>query len=295
MHKHTRILLSLFLTLITSLSYAQYTATEQTVSFERNNQTIMATLTQPDAPGTYPAVLILHGFTGQRDELPVAATNETMFGRTARILAENGITSLRIDFIGSGESDGLWQNTTFSSQIKDATTALEFLSTTAGVHPERIAVLGLSQGGLIASALAARAPVKTTVLWSPVANPVATYSALLGTEAINEALSSDTLVTASLSWGGETTLHSDFFKELFTIDPVSDISTYHKPLLVIVGSRDDVVTPQPQYGQLYLTYHEGLEQLVVLDADHLFDILGTGPGRLDDAIMHTLNWLKTTL
>jgi uncharacterized protein len=280
------------------LEAARYVALERVVNLENQAQKIVATWTIPDgATAPYPTVLILHGFTGQRQEAPIINTKEAMFSRTARVLAEQGYASLRIDFRGSGESEGAWADTTFGSQISDARASIAFLKRQPQVDRNRIGVLGLSQGGLVAAATAAaERSVKSLILWSPVAVPAQTFADLLGKETIAKGLASNGQpVTAKLPWGAETTLKTGFFEGLFQVNPIAEITQYKRPLLVVVGLKDTIVAPQPQSGQLYLTYHPGQEQLVTLDGDHLFDILGTGPEWLDEGIAWSVNWLKETL
>ena len=52
------------------------------------------------------------------------------------------------------------------------------------------------------------------------------------------------------------------------------------------------MTPQPQAGQVFLDYHEGDEQLVVLDGDHVFDVLSERPEIIDEALTWSLAWLQ---
>lgn len=101
-------------------------AREQTVQIATDRGNIVGTLATPDGPPA-PVVLLLHTFTGMRDELPVAATGEGAFARTARALKKAGYASLRIDFLGSGDSDGAWEDTTISGQIADALEAVRWL------------------------------------------------------------------------------------------------------------------------------------------------------------------------
>jgi hypothetical protein len=105
-----------------------------------------------------------------------------------------------------------------------------------------------------------------------------------------------------LPWGAEIDLKTPFFEDLYHVNPIAAISTVNRPLLVIVGSRDTVVTPQPHYGQIYINYHRGSnghpgdEMLVTLDGDHVFDVLtDQDPKVLDDAIAWSLAWLQQTL
>ncbi|MEM8741642.1 MAG: alpha/beta hydrolase, partial [Pseudomonadota bacterium] len=72
---------------------------EVTVRLDQAGTPVIGTLTTPAGPPA-PAVLLLHGFTGTRDETPVQGTGEGVLERTARHLADAGFASLRIDFRG---------------------------------------------------------------------------------------------------------------------------------------------------------------------------------------------------
>ena len=271
---------------------------ESIVNFENEGLNIIGTLAMPTTDQAVPLVLLFHGFKGERDELPIVNTEEAMYSRTARIFAERGIATLRIEFRGSGESEGLWEDTTFTGQISDALVALDFAQTVEGVDPERIGIIGLSQGGLVAASAAGQdARVKSLVLWSAAANPASNFSALLPMELIQQglALPDGEALPVTLPWGEETSMKRAFFEELFTVDPVAAITAYSGPMLVVVGSRDTTVYPQPQQGQVFLNYHEGEEALVVLDGDHVFDVLATGPEVVDQAIFNSLAWFMETL
>jgi cephalosporin-C deacetylase-like acetyl esterase len=279
-------------------SEASFEYAESIVNFENEGLNIIGTLAMPTTDEAVPLVILFHGFKGERDELPIVNTEEAMYSRTARIFAERGIATLRIEFRGSGESEGLWEDTTFTGQISDAIVALDFVQTIDGVDPERIGIIGLSQGGLVgASAAGQDARVKSLVLWSAAANPASNFSALLPMELIQQglALPDGEALPVTLPWGEETSMKRAFFEELFTVDPVAAITAYSGPLLVVVGSRDTTVYPQPQQGQVFLNYHDGEEALVVLDGDHIFDVLATGPDVLDQAIFNSLAWFMETL
>lgn len=271
------------------------TAAEEEVTFEVAGQTVVGTLETPDGASTpAPVVLMLHGFTGTRDELPVKDTEEGVFARAARVLAENGYASLRIDFRGTGDSGGTWPETTFSGQIADAVVAIDWLKSDKRVDGANISILGWSQGGLVAThAAASRPDVKSVILWAAVTNPLATYSDLLGKETVVNALAgpADAPITVKLPWGVETTLNGSFYHELPTTSPAGAIAGYPGPLLVIVGSKDTLVKPQPAAGQILLDYHPGTEKLILFDTDHVWDAF-VGPETLDTKMLPaTMEWL----
>lgn len=285
---------SAWIVVATSVGIA--TAAEKVVSISVDGQSVVGTLETPDSASTpAPVVLMLHGFTGTRDELPVKDTDDGVFTRTARELSKNGYASLRIDFRGSGDSDGKWEDTTFSGQIRDAVAAIDWLSENPDIDGKNISVLGWSQGGLVAThAVAERPEVTSTILWAPATNPLYTFSNIIGADRVMDAIAgaAETPHTFTLPWGVDTTLKGSFFQQLPTTSAAAAIAAYPGPLMVIVGSRDTTVTPQPAAGQILLDYHPGKEQLVVFDTDHVWDAF-SGPATLDDKMIPTtLKWLE---
>lgn len=276
-----------------------YSVTERVVDFQNQGQKIVGTLTLPaggDPP--FPIVLFFQGLTSTRDELPVTGADEAMFTRAARMLAEQGIASLRIDYRGFGESEGTKEDMTFSGLIADSLAAIDYLATLPEVDLQRLGLIGLSTGGLIAAETAARDPrVQSVVLWSPLTNLPDHFKLQFGAEKIAAGLQSvGEPVHIVFPWGDEIDWKTPFFEDIYALDPVAAMSTVKRPLMVVVGLRDVDETPQPYYGQLYLNYHEGAELLVPVDSDHIFDTMSDkGPAVLDDVITWSLAWLQNTL
>lgn len=134
-----------------------------TIPGERGS--IHATLTTPANAENMPAVVICHGFTGNRQldghAKPLAKT-----------LAQHGIASIAIDFAGSGESEEPFTAYTPANMRDDITSAITYLTDTVGADPERIGLLGHSMGGRAVSLyLDGRDyPVTAAALWSPADN-----------------------------------------------------------------------------------------------------------------------------
>lgn len=247
---------------------------ERVVDFPVDGQTVVGTLALPESVARPPAVLLLHGFPGSRDELEIPAAKEGIFRRAARIWAERGIASLRIDFRGNGDSGGDFADMTLDGQVKDALAALDWLAASLDVDGTRLALVGWSMGGAIGAAVAGRSSRRLTSvsLWAPNTNLPASITFLLGPDTVRRALGGgDAPVTAPLPWGGAVTLKPGFFTSLYAIDPVAEITRYDGPLLVAVGTRDESVFPQPTAGQILLDYHRGAGELWVRPMDHAFN------------------------
>ncbi|MFC6585223.1 alpha/beta hydrolase family protein [Sulfitobacter aestuariivivens] len=137
----------LMFTALISLSSTAHAMSETFVTFQSDGQEVVGTLALPDGDPA-PVVILLHGFTGSRDELATEAVPGGVFGETAEALAEAGMASLRIDFRGSGEStaDLSFADTTFESQVTDALAALDYLKVSDMVKSDDIYLIGWSQG-----------------------------------------------------------------------------------------------------------------------------------------------------
>lgn len=273
-------------------------AAEEPVTIEQGDKRIAAILNLPEGAANPPVVLMMHGFTGGKNEFTVGGTQTGLFALMAATLAQSGIASLRIDFTGSGESSGDWAQTTFSGQIADAVDAFDYLQTLPKVDGSRVGILGYSQGGLVGAHLAAARPeAHAVVLWAPVTNPISTYSTIMGPDKVQEGLAApaDSPITADLSWGGQTTLNGAFFHELPLISAAGAIASYRGPLQVMVGARETIVTPQPTAGNQLLRYHTGPERLILLDSDHDFGAEKSADLVTRELAPQTVAWFKDHL
>ncbi len=118
--------------------------------------TLAGTLTLPKGPGPFPAVVLISG-SGQQDR------DETVFGhRPFLIIADHltrqGIAVLRYDDRGVGKSTGDPTNATSADFATDALAAVRYLQTRKEINPQKIGLIGHSEGGLIAPMVAVQAP-----------------------------------------------------------------------------------------------------------------------------------------
>ncbi|QQS20118.1 alpha/beta fold hydrolase [Candidatus Saccharibacteria bacterium] len=98
-----------------------------------------------------PLAILLHGFTGWKEEKHITSLSKA--------LTDAGIASLRFDAPGSGESGGTFEHdytvTNYISAVEDV---LQYAQELPGVNPNRIAIWGHSMGGFVALASSVRYP-----------------------------------------------------------------------------------------------------------------------------------------
>ncbi len=118
--------------------------------------TLAGTFSKPAGAGPFPAVVLMAGSgPNDRDE---DLMGHKLFLVLADALNRRGMAVLRYDKRGIGESTGTYASATTADFTSDAAAALAWLRTRTDVDPKRIGVLGHSEGGLIAPAVAVADP-----------------------------------------------------------------------------------------------------------------------------------------
>jgi dienelactone hydrolase len=117
------------------------------VRFESRDIELAGTVLLPEGPGPHPAVAIVHGAEfGTRETYRVMAS----------YLARQGVAALIYDKRGTGESTGDARAGTFDDLTVDALAAVSLLRQTARIDPDRVGLVGMSQGGWIIADAAIR-------------------------------------------------------------------------------------------------------------------------------------------
>ena len=118
---------------------------------------VAGTLTLPrDHPNKLPAVITLTGSGQQdRDETLVGITGYKPFRQIADTLGRRGIAVLRIDDRGIGGTGGNPATETSADYADDIRAAVAYLRSRSDIDPARIALLGHSEGGMVAPMVAA--------------------------------------------------------------------------------------------------------------------------------------------
>ena len=126
------------------LTELQYTE----VFFNHGDLRLAGLLFIPEGAGPFPAVVIIHGSgTSKR--------NNSWYLAVVQHLQENGIAVLLPDKRGSEKSAGDWKKATFLDFAGDTGSAVDFIKNQTIFACSTLGVLGHSQGGWVASIVAA--------------------------------------------------------------------------------------------------------------------------------------------
>lgn len=253
---------------------------EQFREFEVEGQRLAASIHIPGAVPA-PAVVMCHGFTGDRVEA------HFLFVKAARAFCAAGLNVLRFDFRGSGESDGRFRDMTINAEIEDATAAIKLVRSEETVDPERVALLGLSLGGLVSACTAGRGgDIAALALWSAVAD--------IG-EIIRERWHWQTdpgrIDIRGYYERGAHQVGARFVLDALRIRPLEEIAGHEAPVLVIHGTEDAAVPIG--HAQRYMDAAVSTDStLRIIDgSDHTF----TSVAWEEEVIGRTTAWLTDRL
>lgn len=128
---------------------------EEKVKFDNKAAGIQlaGTLTLPEGKGPFPAIVLVSG-SGPQDR------DETLLGHKpflvlADYFTRNGYAVLRYDDRGVAQSGGEFAEATSADFATDAWAAVQFLQTRKEINKKQIGIMGHSEGGMIATKLAA--------------------------------------------------------------------------------------------------------------------------------------------
>jgi dienelactone hydrolase len=133
-----------------------YTATDVRIPAPEGH-VLAGTLTLPaHARGRRPAIVLISGIS--KHERNHGQPPLVVFRDIADALGRVGIAALRVDDRGVGASTGDYASATTLTEAKDVHTEVAWLRARKDVDPRRVAVVGYSEGGLIAPIVASEDP-----------------------------------------------------------------------------------------------------------------------------------------
>ena len=182
--------------------------TKQVEITNRDGHILRGIVNIPEDGTIFPAIVNVHGFTGNKSGY------KSIYTHTARLLAEHGFASVRFDLYGNGESDGEFEDMTFTGILHDIEDIINWTKTQDFANPDKIILSGQSMGGYAAATAA------------PIVNPYA------------EAMEAKGITKADIEG---LTFPTSFNHDLFNYEPFSSAEGYNGLVLLIRGTADDLV------------------------------------------------------
>jgi fermentation-respiration switch protein FrsA (DUF1100 family) len=216
------------------------------VSYRSDGLKLFGLLTVPrgDKPtGGWPVILLNHGYIP-----PAEYSTEQSYARVVAPLAEAGYIVFKPDYRGHGNSQGVpRQPYVAPDYVTDSMNALTSISKYKDANPNEMGVWGHSMGGNVTlHELLLTGDLKVAVIMAGV---VGSYSDILdwwdarvaaGVLTTQNDLQTDQLILQMASVHGTPQTNPGYWD---AIDPTSFVADIDTPVLIQVGSADEVVPP----------------------------------------------------
>lgn len=205
-------------------------------------------------------ILILHAFTGKKEN------------RTIHFLAKNlpnmGYTTIQFDFSGHGKSQGNLKESTVSKQIEDIKVVL------SQMNFNNVIVVGNSFSVITALEFAKQKEVCGLILLSGRANYL-DYIGNLEKEGNKYKLYGDVFIDEK------------FVEDYKKYDPVKNIKKLNKPILIVHGDKDEVVSVKE--AGVFLKNSKQARLKIIKGADHRY----TSPKFKEEILRESIDFLKS--
>jgi alpha-beta hydrolase superfamily lysophospholipase len=257
---------------------APYSAEEVRVRATARHS-LAGTLTLPtDSPGPFPAVVLVSGSGAQERDGTYLGTYRP-FRQIADALSRRGVAVLRLDDRGVGASTGSFTLANSADFADDVRAALVYLRGRRDIDGERVGLVGESEGGLIASMVAATdSELRALVLMG---TPSRTGRSLITSQVryrlerddVVPLSGRDSVVAAVEARNERLARFLPWLKFILDYDPIPTAVRVPTPVLILQGGTDRQVAPH-QADELAVAFRSGGNQDVTVrvfeNLNHLF-------------------------
>lgn len=233
---------------------------------------IPATLTLPvsaSKDAKVPGVVMLHGTGSNRDEAGMG------YALAAPRMAADGIATLRIDFMGNGDSTASYRDYNYTSAVIDAKAAADYLAGLETVDSGNLGVMGWSQGGTDALLAAEAHPdtFQAVVTWSGALelNGASLFAGTSFEDAYAQA-KKEGFYTMTFDWREPLELGERWFQEVAETNILKVTADIKAPILAINGKDDTTVTPDNAEKIVKAAANADSQLLLVDNCDHTYNV-----------------------
>lgn len=250
--------------------------------FDKDHE-IPLILTLPDQLSeAVPVVVLCHGTGSDKNEVG------DLFVHLAQQLCQQGIASIRFDFIGTGESTENYLYYTLSSSVDDVKSMVTLIHNDSRLDSNRIGILGFSQGGTIALLSAGRLQqFSTLVTWSGAPD----LRGMLTEEQKKEARCGS--VDFPFDFRSSLWISKEWLEEVEQTDVLEEFAKCSIPTLAIAGTKDTLI-PCIWSQRIKEASHHLDSEVMLVEADHIFNVFDQ-PEISKQIIARTCDWMKQYL
>ena len=249
---------------------------EEEVKFSnKHNEQLSGYVHRPKEQGEH-GIVLAHCFT--------CSKHQRVLRKTCDKLAAEGFLVLRFDFSGNGESEGKFEESTYSKQIEDLECAMNFMAK-QGVNC--IGLLGLSMGATV------------SVLYSAQderISSICVLSAPADTKTLKNLFSAEDRKTIETSgkkavnlFGRSLLITKAFLADTEKHDVDQAVKSLKRPICIVHGDNDTIVAVD-NAKHLYELANDPKELHLIKGADHLF----SDDKELQEVDDIVVNWFKKT-
>lgn len=230
--------------------------------------TLAGMLFVPEGDPPFPGVVIIHG-SG------TSSRANRWYLTYAGYLQRNGIAVLLPDKRGSEASGGDWRASSLEDLATDTQAALSYLRTERARHVEDVGILGVSQGGIIASIVAAGSPELAFAI-NVVGGAVPMHELLMYEETNNLGQMgflpriADVIASLAAFYDRHISQRA-FWSAVGNFDPLPYWREANVPVLVLLGDRDTNVPSERSRERLRALNKPNLRVVVFEGSGHGLD------------------------
>lgn len=236
-------------------------AVEEKLTIPGSKGLLSAIVSRPEGvQGRMPATILMHGFGSNKNDRLMTLLSDS--------LLRKGFTTVRFDFNGHGESEGKFEEMTVPNEIEDAKKVYAYVCSQPWADSTRVALIGHSQGGVVASMTAGELGEKrvaAVALLAPAA--VLREDAIRGNTmgAMYDPLDPPAVIPLM---GGHLKLGGNYVRTAFRLPIYETAAGYQGPACIVHGTGDRVVPYT--YGERYHNLWQGSEYDELPGFDHGF-------------------------
>ena len=200
-----------------------------------------------------PVIIMVHGFNG----------THINFYDIIPEMAKDGFMCYTFDLMGGSsrsKSEGSTADMTIFTETQDIIDVVEMFRNMQGVDPDKIFLLGESQGGLVSAMAAARIPdkIRALGLMYPALGIPASADRIYPTRQVP-----DEINVMGMKLGG------DFYRKLFDYDVFREIGRYKGPVIDLHGDADRLV--DKSLSERAASIYKNCEFHIIEGGDHGFN------------------------